>query len=509
MVSSFLHEKYEVHPEWFLPSWVTECFWILAAFLVLNTQIYPAAVKAMGHALTQGLLGGLGFVFLLLLYRIRRERFSFGVWFWAAPAAFLAWIGIDWGMHGFRSAQPWTWQSWITGVLLFWAASLALRLSPEKAPKIFLMFLVLIGGVQGLVGIVQWVEPARFIPPFLTIKDYDLVRCIGTLDNPNQYGSYLSVLVPLAVAGVAGSLSRSIITRFVMFVCLALILSGLILSQSRGALVGFGAGTILWALLKGYRATPAWRLILCAGLIVASGLAGFVGFRFVRSALPAYEANYARMKISGAYAGNLVVSDRLFQYQDRNGDGVCDARDLVLAAHECRNLTDVAGARNDLENPLEQFVDRLRYALSGSDENVNSRLIGVVALFNMWVDHPWLGIGPGNYTAQIPEYNLLPDNPELQGTHGHNLPLQLLAEYGVPGLVAFFSLVVYLVRMAAYSDDTTEAGEMARWIGMSLAVVVVNQMFDITATFMPLKYILPCLIALFTCRRSEPSRLPS
>ena len=53
----------------------------------------------------------------------------------------------------------------------------------------------------------------------------------------------------------------------------------------------------------------------------------------------------------------------------------------------------------------------------------------------MFLDHPWNGLGLGNYPAAYPAYQLLSNFKDPLG-HAHNLYLNILAESGVSGLQA-------------------------------------------------------------------------
>jgi O-antigen ligase len=87
---------------------------------------------------------------------------------------------------------------------------------------------------------------------------------------------------------------------------------------------------------------------------------------------------------------------------------------------------------------------RLNGVLSGqvNDANFSSveRLAHWIAGLRMFVAHPLLGVGAGNYDAAYASY-ALPDWPESLG-HAHNYYINAAAETGVLGLLAFLAVVV-------------------------------------------------------------------
>jgi O-antigen ligase len=108
----------------------------------------------------------------------------------------------------------------------------------------------------------------------------------------------------------------------------------------------------------------------------------------------------------------------------------------------------------------------------------NIRIAGEMA-----ADRPWVGTGPGGYGENYPAYRKPDDNESM---HVHNLPMELVAEYGIPGgsflAVIFFALFLGpLCRMRRGSD---------RWSGwrpgaaIGLAAFAIHNLADYTA-FMP------------------------
>jgi len=120
-------------------------------------------------------------------------------------------------------------------------------------------------------------------------------RVTGTFVNPNHFAHYLAIAVPMALFIAAVAWHRSgprqmplrrrlilLVEKQMFWTALALIavvvsLIGILLAQSRGALLSLGAGLlIVWAMVPGKRLTRI-ALASAAGLLVVAVLVIFIG----------------------------------------------------------------------------------------------------------------------------------------------------------------------------------------------------------------------------------------
>ena len=96
----------------------------------------------------------------------------------------------------------------------------------------------------------------------------------------------------------------------------------------------------------------------------------------------------------------------------------------------------------------------------------------------MWLEHPWLGVGPGGVKREYRNYALAEALMKRTG-HLHNSALQILVETGVAGLLAwlwlwaaFYTEAVRLFRRlpaAAVRERTLVAGSIAAITGFLVA----------------------------------------
>jgi O-antigen ligase len=273
-----------------------------------------------------------------------------------------------------------------------------------------LIFIVLgTGAVVALQGIYQFVF--RVGPEGFILFDR-FMRAHGTFEQPNPFGGYLGLVLPiavgLAIAGllrVRGSLHWTWIGWAAA--CGTLMFVALVMSWSRGAWLGFGAALLVMAAVvvaqSGRAAVLVTVLIgLLAYVLVIGGLAQ----------LPA--SILQRFGDFLPYLGTIDV----------RGVEVTDANFAVL-----------------------------------------ERMAHWQSALAMWADRPWLGVGIGNYEPVYARY-ALPLWSEPLG-HAHNYYLNIAAEAGVLGLAAYL-LLWGLALLGAWRALRRTSG----WLwGVSLGVL--------------------------------------
>jgi O-antigen ligase len=246
-----------------------------------------------------------------------------------------------------------------------------------------LIFAVLgTGAVVALQGIYQfWFQVGP--EPFVLFGRF--MRAHGTFDQPNPYGGYLGLVLPVAVGLVLAGLLRvrgSVRWQWVAWAggCGALMLAALVMSWSRGAWLGFGAALFL----------------MVFAIVVQSGRAAVLAAVFV--ALLAYAL------LSGGLARlPMSIIQRFSDFLPYLG--VVDVRGV-----------EVTDAKLAVLEPMAHWQSALA----------------------MWADRPWLGVGIGNYEPVYARYAL-----PLWGVplgHAHNYYLNIAAEAGVLGLVTYLML---------------------------------------------------------------------
>lgn len=94
-------------------------------------------------------------------------------------------------------------------------------------------------------------------------------------------------------------------------------------------------------------------------------------------------------------------------------------------------------------SPLRRLIQPTRSDSESSGHRLSTWRMGV----RMALDNPLTGVGVGNFKASAPDYRL-PDEEVDREYIAHNTYLQIWAEMGVPGLVAFLGILWGTLRTA-------------------------------------------------------------
>ncbi len=256
--------------------------------------------------------------------------------------------------------------------------------------------LVVAGGAQAVIGAYQFMGGSG--AEHLLILDNQHFRAFGSFGQPNPFGAFMGLTAPLAA----------------------------------GSALGYAAQT--W---RAVRERPrSWQALTSEADVRSSTLAAcFYGFmagliiigRVVSWSLGAW------MGFAGAAAVMIFFLPRSLL---KSLAGIVVIAVLGLVLWNSRLVPDVLRAR--LSGFLEELttVDDVR-GLDITDSNyaVAERVAHWQSAVMMAQDHPWLGVGFGNYEVAYPSYALL-NWPQPLG-HAHNYYLNLLAEVGIVGFTAY------------------------------------------------------------------------
>jgi O-antigen ligase len=244
------------------------------------------------------------------------------------------------------------------------------------------------------------------------------LRAYGNFEQPNPFGGYLALLLPLA-ALMAACADNPPGFRALALVSGLTMLGGIGLSQSRGAWLGVvvtaGVLLLVWS-------ARTRRLLVP---IVAVGLAG------------------SALAVSGLLPASLLdrVSQSVAYF------GVFDVRTV------------------DLTSENFSVVERMAHWQAG---------------WYMFLDHPWLGVGAGNYAEAYPNYYVSTWLDPLG--HAHNYYLNTLAELGVVGGLVL--LVVLGLMFRQLGGPLRHERQPAFWRAVlggvigGLIVFCVHDLFD-------------------------------
>lgn len=322
-------------------------------------------------------------------------------------------------------------ESWREGLpeWLKWAEFAAVYLvgcqilTPRSARWLIAALLVAVSA-EALLGAYQF---ARQVGPEAFVLLGRFMRAHGTFRQPNPYAGYLGYLLPPAVSlalAAAGQWRRRRTLREAVAAGIfgsvgGLLALGILMSWSRGAWLGAAAGLLATVGLRNRRTALLGLLAaLLLGLLIAT--AG-------RAALPG------------------SIGDR---------------------------LSDLGGYFGG--------PDPARTEITDANFSVLERLAHWQAGWRMFEDHPWLGVGIGNYAVAYPAYRL-PHWYEPLG-HAHNVFINFLAETGVLGAGAFLAFwlltPIMLWRRAHARGVAAWASALGVGVLGAWAYITVHSLFD-------------------------------
>ena len=299
---------------------------------------------------------------------------------------------------------------------------------------------ILAGTLEALAGIAQ--SALRAGPPSYAILGGRLWRAFGQFGQPNPFGGFmnltlmpvLSGLVGLALLGWRGAGRVSALLTPLLLVSGAILGLGLALSWSRGAWLGAVVG----------------------GAVV---VLGWLTLTLARPAPDAADAT--RRRAVGALWVIALVG-------------------LLLALAGATDLTPagVAGRFGSVGEYLGGF-DVTNIQVTDDNFAVVERVAHWYAAAGMWADHFWTGVGAGNYAAAYPDYRV-PRWTDPLG-HAHNYYLNIGAEAGFIGLLAYLALALAaLVHQARVAARRTDWARRALALGVlgALVATAAHNVFD-------------------------------
>jgi len=300
---------------------------------------------------------------------------------------------------------------WVEMFLLY---LFIINLVPRGHIKWLVAILITSGLGQAVLGLYQFIFKVG--PEGFLLFDGRFLRAYGTFAQPNPYGGYLGLILPLVLSltiwAIGQKLPQSQITfdpekqlgqkfadisaRLVTFTLLglplALLLAALFASQSRGAWLGFALAGTVTVVVRSKKVAIGLALLILAGASVA-----------LISSFNISPLQPAATESESAYG---VVTQRL-------ADAVA-----ILTISDVANtpVTDANFAT----------VERLAHWQAARE---------------MWRDNPWLGVGFGNYAAIYPAYAV--DRWLDPLGHAHNYLLNLGAETGLVGTTAYLIFWIF------------------------------------------------------------------
>lgn len=333
-----------------------------------------------------GQLSLAGLLAFWLLYRVAHgQRLPRLIWSPVILPMLIFFIAASLSAFNAFSMSAWLneWLKWAQVLVLI---LMCLDLASDRAWEWLVFGLVLSGAANALIGLYEFFGGSGALHLLINERYF---RAFGTFGQPNPFGGFMGLLAPISLMAALGygvqtwriwkgkgafPLTSGAVTLFYLLTS-GLLVIGVVISWSRGAWLGFAlsVGMMLFALPR-----RTWQ-----SLVLVAVVAGLVGGLWLTGRLPASIVN----RINSAFQETFATAD-------------------------------VRSADVTTEN----------YALI-------ERLAHWQAAVNMATDHAWLGVGFGNYETAYDQYRLVSWTFPLG--HAHNYYLNVLAETGIIGLIAY------------------------------------------------------------------------
>jgi len=318
------------------------------------------------------------------------------------------------------------WAKWVEIGLIIWIVA-----SEQKHRRPLILSMLLAAGVsQAILGIWQFGLQPNGPEHFLVLGRF--YRAYGTFQQPNPFGGFMNLTALLAMGAtiafaiqlwkLRSDASNSLHAKqwlilFALVAVTAITTVGLLVSWSRGAWLGFVAGT---AVLFLFLPRKRWHGVLLMAVM-----------------------------------GGLVIT------------AVIIGQQLHIAAAESI-VARLGGFAQDLT-----FGDMRGIEITNTNYAVVERLAHWQAAMGMANDNVWFGIGFGNYAAVYADYALI-NWPDALG-HAHNYYLTLLSEIGVAGLMAYLwlwtAVFIQTIRTINNADGLWRGvalGLLAAWTAIAV-----------------------------------------
>lgn len=324
---------------------------------------------------------------------------------------------------------------WLQVLLVMW---LVIDMGERRRVQIVVGAVLAAAAAQAAVGVWQFGLRGDGPEHFLILGDR-FYRAYGTFEQPNPYGGFLGLALAVALG-------------------LALAALG-------------GWARPVWAAVKARRPVSVRRAVPA---LFNRGLLPLVGLAVLCALLGAgLVASWSRGAWLGFAAAAVVV---LFAWPRRAWVGallVIGGAVLGIAALEAGLVPAALSTRLTGFAEYVQPADVRGVDITTANYAVLERLAHWWAAQEMARHNLWLGVGIGNYEPVYPAYALM-NWPQPLG-HAHNFYLNLLAETGIIGTVAYLLLWLLVIwrtwwvtRMAQGWQRGLAIGLLGAWTHLSV-----------------------------------------
>jgi putative inorganic carbon (hco3(-)) transporter len=403
-------------------------FAALSAMLILAPlRTLIATESPLIFPIDIGQLAFLGLMICWFIWNVVRDKVVIKG-FWTPLTTPLVIFLLVTGLSAFHALSLLAWLTeWVKWVQVLLILTLVVNLAAEERKWEWIIFVLVTSAVaNALVGAYEFLGGSGAL--HLLINDR-FFRAFGTFGQPNPFGGFMGMVIPLSLAAFVGYMLRlkgSIGTNRGLYIGLMvyyllsslILVAGILMSWSRGAWLGL-AGALFAAV---FMLPRRWWYGMILFIVI---VAAFV-----------------------VVWGAGLIPDSVVERLGTSGQE-------LLAFEDARGVD----------------ITPVNYA-------VVERLAHWQAAINMAVAHPFGGVGFGNYEVAYAQNRLLNWSESLG--HAHNYYLNVLAEIGVGGLLAYGSVLIYIIllcwRACRHPDNLARLvviGILSSWV-----YICIHSIFD-------------------------------
>jgi len=317
--------------------------------------------------------------------------------------------------------------------------------------------ILLAGCVQALIGLYEFAGGSG--APNLRILDNRFFRAFGTYGQPNPFGAMMEITLVLTLGLLFGA--------------------GAALYQTVRAHTGWGGQATTptpddaRAIVRvDLRIRPNLQVGQAAILaIILLGICGLLGAGLI--------ASWSRGAWLGTAAGVAVLIIFAPRRRWLGLSLVMGAAVIIFGGAALGLLPNSLTARlSDFTQDLTGIDDVRGETITSESYAVLERLAHWQAAVAMANDHPWLGLGFGNYEVAYPRYALM--NWKYPLGHAHNYYLNALAETGILGFVTYVGgwlAIAFVTVRRLHGTTGVTRGLLIGMLGV-WAAIAVHSIFD-------------------------------
>lgn len=291
--------------------------------------------------------------------------------------------------------------------------------------------------LYGLVMFIKTLAANNF-----SASDFAAVRLYGTAGEPQVFGGFLITILPLLAAAILYRLN--FIRPLFYYPGAVLLLLALTATLSAGAMAGFGLAVIFLLLF-----IPYYNFRQLVSFVLIFVMVGSSVFVLSETVSPGYSAAFKT--VTYKFTARIPSFDQLRDHDDNGMDGTYK----VLQKSESGLDSIDSGYLPSVRSKVERSWFR-------------------AALWDMFNSAPVLGVGPGNFGYLYNSFRPAGSENPPYVPKPHNQYLEILAETGLAGALAFVWVLLGIAGIFYKSWRAANGENRKLLVGLAASLLAVG-----------------------------------